>query len=96
MQGLSSNHVRLALLLLAGIVIAVVLGIMSGVPNSAAQTGTGYGPQDVPEQVINSTSGRHASRVGFAVGIGSAGAMLGGAALYGRHRQHHPHGHEYP
>jgi len=96
MQGFASSRVRLALLFLAAIVVALVLGVASNPPTSAAQTGTGYGPQNVPDQVIEPIGSRHGSGPGVALGAGAGVAMLGGAVFYGWHRQHHPHEHPYP
>ncbi len=77
------------MVVLATFAIAAVLTLLSGVPHSAAQTGTGYGaPQSVPDQLINGT-GKPASHVGLYAGSGLAVVVLGGAALLGW--QHHRH-----
>ena len=94
MQALSSTRVRLALVFFAAIVAAVVLSMVSGAPKSDAQV-TGYGPQSLPDQVINSSSGRGGSKLGLAVGAGTGVVILGGAAFYG-YRHNHPAEHPYP
>jgi hypothetical protein len=66
--------------------VIVYAGMASGAP-APAQTGSGYSTQVLGEQFIR-PRGTGSSHWGFIIGVLVAVLMVGGAALYGHHKQH--------